>query len=90
MTPTDVDHFNLLFVTWFAAWLATEIGYTPRLIWMKEFQTHQGLGIHLLPEGGEEYLTSGSLWHWLRERKYVIDWCCGPWACGLTGEITDT
>ncbi len=73
----------------YPAWLAKEIGYTPCPIWMREFQTPEGLGIHMMP-GSLGASGSGDIWLWLHERKYVINWCNTPWASGRTGEITDT
>jgi uncharacterized protein (TIGR02996 family) len=74
----------------FQPWLAKEFGYTPCLIWMREFSTHQGLGIHLLPDTPSGFLGPAELWQWLYEGKYAINWCNRPWASRRSGEITDT
>ena len=34
--------------------------------------------------------STGELWWWLHEGKYVINWCNRPWASRWSGEITDT
>jgi uncharacterized protein (TIGR02996 family) len=71
-------------------WLAKEVGFRPSLIWMREFTTHLGLGIQLLPDRRGGFLTPAELWEWLYQGKYAINWCNRPWASRRTGEITDT
>lgn len=73
-----------------SAWLAKEFGFCPSLIRMREFQTHQGLGIQLLPGSPSDFAGPGELWWWLYQGKYVINWCNIPWASRRSGEITDT
>jgi uncharacterized protein (TIGR02996 family) len=74
----------------YPAWLAKEFGYRPCLAWMREFATHRGLGIRLLPGSPAEFAGPGELWWWLYQGKYAINWCNYPWASRRTGEITDT
>jgi uncharacterized protein (TIGR02996 family) len=74
----------------YADWLAKEIGYRPCLAWMREFEAYQGLGIHLLPGAPTDFSSTGELWWWLYQGKYVINWCNTPWASRRSGEITDT
>jgi uncharacterized protein (TIGR02996 family) len=88
----------------YPAWLAKEFGYRPCLVWMREFRTPQGLGIQLLPDSLVETFvynpvrsdadnatdSTGELWSWLHDGKYVINWCNTPWASRRSGEITDT
>jgi hypothetical protein len=73
----------------YSVWLAREFGYQPCLIWMREFRTHRGLGVQLLPDSGVEDFSPGELWSWLQEGKYAINWCDYPWASRRSGEITD-
>jgi hypothetical protein len=88
----------------YPGWLEKEYGYRPSLVWMREFRTTVGLGIQLLPSLLVESLvdnpvrsdadnatdSTGELWSWLQEGKYVINWCNFPWASRRSGEITDT
>ena len=74
----------------YPAWLAREFGFEPCLIWMREFETHRGLGIQLLTGPPAEFDDTSELWRWLYEGKYAINWCNRPWASRRTGEITDT
>jgi uncharacterized protein (TIGR02996 family) len=75
----------------YPGWLAKELGDSPCLIWMREFRTHRGLGIQLLPEPpGNFFLGPAELWRWLYQGQYVITWCNTPWASRRSGEITDT
>jgi hypothetical protein len=88
----------------YPTWLAKEFGYRPGLIWLREFRTHRGLGIHLLPgvlvetfvenpvRSDAENATdsTGELWSWLYQGQFVINWCNIPWASRRSGEITDT
>jgi uncharacterized protein (TIGR02996 family) len=70
-------------------WLAREYGYRPEMIWMREFVAQAGLGIQWCPRWMAES-EPNDLWSWLREGKYVINWCNRPWASRFRGEITDT
>jgi uncharacterized protein (TIGR02996 family) len=73
----------------YATWLTREFGYVPGLLWMREFETHRGLGVHLLVhEPGPT--DPWDLWDWLYRGKYAIAWCNLPWASRRSGEITDT
>jgi uncharacterized protein (TIGR02996 family) len=88
----------------YATWLGKEFGYRPCLVWMREFQTTAGLGIQLLPDRMVETFvgnpersdaematdSTGELWWWLYQGKYVINWCNIPWASRRSAEITDT
>jgi hypothetical protein len=88
----------------YAAWLAKEFSYRHGLLWMREFRAQQGLGIQLLPDSLVETFvydpvrsdaanathSTGELWWWLYQGKYVINWCNIPWASRRSGEITDT
>jgi hypothetical protein len=73
----------------YVPWLAKEFGFTPSVIWMREFRTHQDLGIQLLPDLGIMD-GSGDVWDWLFEGSYVINWCNTPWASRRSGEIHTT
>ena len=70
----------------YATWLTDKFGYQPGVIWMREFQTPYGLGIHSLPSSG----WPEDAWGWFHDKKYEINWCNTPWAEGRTGWITDT
>jgi uncharacterized protein (TIGR02996 family) len=74
----------------YPAWLGKEFGFSPCLIWMREFSTHQGLGIQLLPDPPADFDGPAELWWWLYQGKYAINWCNRPWASRRSGEITDT